>query len=333
MTFLALVCLLAACGDHPTPAATVGSTTISDAQLAKEAKLYTFAAGLSQQKCGTAQSGESAESACNRFALANLIVASLAARYADQHQVTVSDSQVSDTLKGLDSQLGAARVNQTLSSNSLTRADLERLARESLLVNAVEQALAKEQVTDEQLHALYVKDRLQFTTIDVEHILVKTKSEADKVYAQVTAPGATEKDFKSLAEKVSTDTQSGANGGDLGSAPASQYVSEFANAAVALKPGQISKPVKSQFGWHVIRLISKQVTPFSQAGSQLLKTEGTQALTAWLQTESKTEGVSVNPKYGRFNQQTLSVDRISSTETTSTAPTGPSGSGPSTPTP
>ncbi len=319
--------VLSACGGAAPPAATVGGTSISDAQLATEAKLYTFVAGLNRQNCGTAEKGESAASACNRFSLAAMIENTLAALYAAKHKVSVTDADVASTIQTLDSGVGADTVNKELASNGVTRTDLSRFVRDILLVRAVQGNLAKGQVTEARLHDLYRQSILQFTTIHVEHILVKTKAEADHVYAQVTAPGATQKNFEALAKKVSTDTQSGANGGDLGTATASQYVSEFATAAVALKPGQISKPVQSQFGWHVIRMISKQVTPFAQASTQILQSQGAQALNTWLQSESKAAGVTVNPKYGRFNQQTLAVDRISSTEPSASATSSGAGGG------
>jgi foldase protein PrsA len=325
----AAIATFSACGGAAAPAATIGTTSITDAQLAAEAKMYTFVAGLSQQACGTPDTGESKESACNRFALTEMIQSALATSYAAQHHITVAAADVTKTIESLDTGLGADKVNSALASNGLTRGDLTRFVREVLLVRDVQGDLAKAHVTDAQLHDLYEKGILQFTTIHVEHILVKTKAKADEVFAQVTRPGATEKDFQALAKKVSTDTQSGANGGDLGNVAASQFVEPFATTAAALKPGEISKPVQSQFGWHVIRMVSKQVTPFSQASTQLLQSQGVQEFNGWAKTESAAEGVSVNPKYGRFDQQTLAVDRISSTQPTATS-SPPAGAGGST---
>src|SRR5207244_6439940 len=90
-----------------------------------------------------------------------------------------------------------------------------------------------------------------------------SKAEAEHVYAEVTAPGATEKTFQDLAKKVSIDTGSASSGGDLGIQTASTFDPTFAQAALALKLGEISKPVHTQFGWHVIRLVSKDVKPFN----------------------------------------------------------------------
>ena len=83
-----------------------------------------------------------------------------------------------------------------------------------LLFQAVQGAVAEEELGDEQLQQIYEDEILRFTTIEALHILVDTEAEAQDVYQQVTAPGATQKTFEDLAKDVSIDTQSGANGGE-----------------------------------------------------------------------------------------------------------------------
>ena len=70
-------------------------------------------------------------------------------------------------------------------------------------------------------------------------------------------------DFATLAKSESDDTSSGANGGDLGTFGHGQMVPAFEEAAFALEPGQVSNPVKSQFGYHLIKLESKEAKPFA----------------------------------------------------------------------
>src|SRR5215510_13778755 len=86
-------------------------------------------------------------------------------------------------------------------------------------------------------------------------------------------------DFADVAKKYSKDTGSGANGGDLGWAPASKYVKEFADAAFSQKIGEIGEPVKSQFGYHIIQVIDRQERPLD-ATEYEQKREA--ALTDWL---------------------------------------------------
>ena len=82
------------------------------------------------------------------------------------------------------------------------------------------------------------------------HILVETQAQADAILASLKKGGK----FEDIAKKQSTDPGSGANGGDLDWAAAGNYVKEFSDAMVALNKGQLSAPVKSQFGFHIIRL-------------------------------------------------------------------------------
>lgn len=307
--------LLAACSSGPSAAATVGETDITDEQLAQEAKLFTFLATLNQQQCGGAPTdGETQEAVCNRFTLGNLIQGSLVTDYAADNDVSVGASEVDDIIANLDEQLTAETVDDELGKLELTRADLQGLAEDVLLFQAVQAAVAEEGLDDEQLRTLYEAEILQFTTIDASHILVESEAEAQDIYEQVTAPDATPRTFEDLAKERSTDTASGANGGSLGEAPAATYVPEFAEAAVALEPGAISEPVQSEFGWHVIYLVDKQVASFEEAKGQLAQGEQGTLFTAWMRDQAETRGVEVNPKYGRFDLETLTVVAVDSTD-------------------
>jgi len=110
----------------------------------------------------------------------------------------------------------------------------------------------RENVTDEAAQKLY-DERIGSTEPEPEirarHILVKTEEEA-KAIIQKLADG---EDFAELAKAESTGPSS-ANGGDLGFFSKEQMVAPFAEAAFALKKGEISQPVKTRFGWHVIKL-------------------------------------------------------------------------------
>lgn len=86
------------------------------------------------------------------------------------------------------------------------------------------------------------------TKIRASHILVEKQSQALKVLEELKAGG----DFRELARKYST-CPSGKRGGDLGQFGRGQMVRELEQAAFALKQGEVSEPVKSQFGYHVIK--------------------------------------------------------------------------------
>src|SRR5262249_56319770 len=86
------------------------------------------------------------------------------------------------------------------------------------------------------------------------HILVETEDEAKAIVEQLKG-GA---DFAALAKEKSKDTGSAANGGELEFMGKSELVPEFAEVAFKMYPGQTSNPVKTQFGWHIIRLEEKR---------------------------------------------------------------------------
>ena len=90
------------------------------------------------------------------------------------------------------------------------------------------------------------------TEIHARHILVPTEAEAQAALKRVKAG----EDFAKVAKEVSKDP--GSEGGDLGWFTKDRMVPEFADAAFKLEPGQISEPVKSPFGWHIIQVEEKR---------------------------------------------------------------------------
>ena len=106
------------------------------------------------------------------------------------------------------------------------------------------------------------------TEIHARHILVPTEDEAKAALARVKKG----EDFAKVADEVSKDP--GSQGGDLGWFTKDKMVPEFAAAAFKLEPGQISDPVKSEFGWHVIKLEGKReksFPPFDQVKDQVAR--------------------------------------------------------------
>jgi peptidyl-prolyl cis-trans isomerase C len=128
------------------------------------------------------------------------------------------------------------------------------LARQSLLIRELFANFQKKNpVTDAEIKAEYDK----FVAANggkeyrARHILVEKEDEAKALIADLKKGGK----FEDLAKKASKDPGSGANGGDLDWASAASYVPEFSNAMVKLEKGQMTDvPVKSQFGFHIIRV-------------------------------------------------------------------------------
>jgi foldase protein PrsA len=319
---LVVLFALSACGTSKPPAAVVDGETITDSQLAAQMVLFTFLGSLQRQPCGQADTsiGESADAACARFTLSNLIQEDLVKHYATAHDITIAESDVTQAISQLETSVGGAKaLDQKLQQNDVTRPEFVALAHRLLLFSKAQKAIGSAGVSDQQLRSLYEQDRTQFTQIHAKHILVKSESLARKIAAE-----ATPKNFASLAKRYSTDTGSAAKGGDLGTLSASSLDPAFVQAALALKPGQISQPVQTQFGWHVILLVSATVQPFDQVKDQLSGSIESQAFNTWMQGRLKDASITVNPKYGRFDASTGSVVPIRSTKSVASASATPS---------
>ncbi len=128
------------------------------------------------------------------------------------------------------------------------------IARQSILIRELfEDFKKKNPVTDAEAMVEYNKFKAQATGTELRasHILVDKEEEAVALIAQIKAGGK----FDELAKKSSKDTGSAEKGGDLDFAKPDSYVPEFAKALQALKKGEMTQtPVKSQFGFHIIRL-------------------------------------------------------------------------------
>jgi peptidyl-prolyl cis-trans isomerase C len=139
-----------------------------------------------------------------------------------------------------------------------------------LLMEALLQDAGKASLSDEAEHKVYdeaVKAVKNEEEVHARHILVTTEDEAKAILAQLKG-GA---DFATLAKEKSKDPGA-AEGGDLGYFTKEQMVPEFAEVAFKLGKGQLSDPVKTQFGWHIIKVEDRRIKPtptFEQVKPQI----------------------------------------------------------------
>ncbi len=150
------------------------------------------------------------------------------------------------------------------------RRRLEEYKNELLLNRYLKERLGNIKVTDAEARAYYERHKDEFTTpkeVKARHILVKSQSEAGKIYKKLQK-GA---NFAQLAKKYSIDKASAKKGGELGFFTRADMVKPFSDAAFSLKPGEISKPVKTPFGYHIIQV--EEVKPPQQKSFKEVKEE------------------------------------------------------------
>jgi peptidyl-prolyl cis-trans isomerase C len=144
------------------------------------------------------------------------------------------------------------------------------MARQSVLVGAYIQEFTKNHpISEDTLKQEYekLKDQPNNKRYQVAHILVVTEKEAKAIVAQLRKGG----NFAAIAKKSSKDPSAKNSGGDMGWHTAGDFVPEFSEAMVRLKKGEISEPVQTQFGWHIIKLEDVQVVPFEQVKQSLMQ--------------------------------------------------------------
>jgi len=156
----------------------------------------------------------------------------------------------------------------------------------SLLAQAMYQYLEdSSSVSDTQVQAYYEAHKADYETVTARHILIRVKgaptpttpgkkelsdAEALAKAKSVLNRIAGREDFAKVAKEVSDDTGSGAKGGDLGTFKKGMMVPPFEAAAFALKPGDVSEPVKTQFGYHIIQVQTHSVKTLDEAKPDIL---------------------------------------------------------------
>lgn len=135
------------------------------------------------------------------------------------------------------------------------KAALER-ARRQLLAQRYLQKTVQPKLTDKNVKNFFEKNKTRYSLDEVHayHVLLKTESEAKEVYEKAKKG----EDFEVLAKKYSKDPSAAQNMGDLGFFTRARMVPQFSDAAFSLKAGEISKPVKTPFGYHVIKVVEKK---------------------------------------------------------------------------
>jgi parvulin-like peptidyl-prolyl isomerase len=275
---LAAVTLVAAgCGDSdevPADAvAVVDGTTITrsslDSLLARAKKSY------AAQKRTFPKAGTSEYQSLQTQAVAYLVQREEYAREADKLGIDVTDQQIAKKVAEVKKQYfggNQTKFEKGLADQGYTKATLEEDIRSQLLTEGIYKKVTSDaKVTDADVKSYYEKNRANYTVPEsrsVRHILVKTKADADRIRAELVNGG----DFAALAKANSIDPGSKDAGGKL-TVSKGQTVAPFDKAAFSLDTNELSQPIKTQFGYHLIQPLGDvkpgSVTPFDQVKDQI----------------------------------------------------------------
>src|ERR1700736_1361677 len=195
------------------------------------------------------------EGQAGKTTLQQMVDTNLVLQYGKSQNITVTDAELQDAINALMARFPAGQFDTIIKNQGLTMDDVKNIERVQLIIRkAVDKQV---NISDAQVRDFYAKNKQLYSTpaqVRARHILVKTKAEADAVEAQLRAGG----NFATIAQKVSIDPGSKMQGGELGWFGPTQMVKPFADVAYSLQVGQISQPVQTAFGWHVIQLEEKR---------------------------------------------------------------------------
>ena len=260
--FASLALLAAACGGTTT--ANLGSddvAVVGDQQISKEQFQQLMARAkksYDQQKRAFPKAGTAEYEQLKGQAITFLVQQSEVDEQAKNLGVNVSDEKVDKEIARYKKQFyggSDARYQKAVKQQGLT----DEQARDAIRQQLVSQALFKKvtgdvKISDSDIKAYYDTHKSQYVqpeSRDVRHILVTKKALADSLYQQLKSGG----NFAKLAKQYSKDPGSAANGGKL-TVSKGQTVPAFDKTAFSLKTGQISQPVHTQYGYHIIQALS-----------------------------------------------------------------------------
>jgi parvulin-like peptidyl-prolyl isomerase len=237
-------------------AAVIGSTPVTKTQF--QDLMNRAERSYKTQKKAFPKPGSAEYEQLKAQAITYLVQQAEFAQEADNMGIKVSDSDIDKRIEQLKKQFyggNEARYKKALAQQGVTPDEARDVIRQQIISERVfKKVTSSVKISDAEVKAYYATHKSQYgqpETREVRHILVPKKALADSLYAQLKG-GA---NFAQLAKKYSKDPGSASNGGKL-TISKGQTVPAFDRTAFALKKGELSKPVHTQYGYHIIQALS-----------------------------------------------------------------------------
>ncbi|NLW44320.1 MAG: hypothetical protein GXY92_03955 [Syntrophomonadaceae bacterium] len=257
------------CGEETV--AIVNGEKVTRSQLDKIVNLYVSQAKQLYNQDVT--NDEELMKEIEKMALNDLIDQTLIIQKAISEGLEATETEVRKAIKNFKEATGTEGYKNFLEAAGMTDEEFEDEMYNQVLISELhEKVISKVEVTAEDIKAYYEAHPEEFGNLyelKVSHILVKTKEEAEEIIERLKKG----EDFGTLAQELSIEPAARETKGSLGFInEKSNFVDEFKAAALKLKPGEITEePVKTQFGFHVIKAFEERqpyVEPFEQVREQ-----------------------------------------------------------------
>lgn len=221
-----------------------------------------------------------------------IISEKILAAEAKKQKVNVTDSELNSEVEKLKESYGGEEAfNQALAGNNTTLAFLKQDLKNYLIIKQLLEPDIK--ITDEEMKAYFDENKDSFAVaeqIKASHILVADEKTANEVKQKINDGG----DFAELANEYSTDESTKDSGGDLGYFAKGTMVTEFDDVAFGLAVEEVSKPVKTEYGYHIIKVEAKKKAKeanYNESKAEIKETLLDQKIdseyTTWLEDKKK----------------------------------------------
>lgn len=323
---VALAVLATACGSVSSYAAKVDNKSISEDDLTDELRSiaangpYLKLVESRQQVTGTGAG--TFDAAFTALALTRQIYYQLIGTELANRKIAVGPDDLAAAREAVIEQIQGEDVFQDFPKDYQEEL-IRRQAQLDLLTLSLSGVTGS---AEEAARAYYDGHKDEFASACVSHILVANREKADEVRSRIAGG----EDFAAVARTDSTDTQSAQRGGELGCdiTPATEFVPEFLLAIFTQPVGEVGGPVQTQFGFHVIKVTSRETPPYDEVKDQVrqkLSTNGQEKLLTWLQETVSKAKIEINPKYGTFNKEGASPEVVPPSRPADATPTTAAG--------
>jgi len=259
---------------------------------------------------------------------------------AAERDITVTGEDVAARIEEIKADFpNEGAFDETLKEQGLTLPRLEEIVRLNLLEERLRaEVTADVGANDDELRAFYDANVDRYRETRAQHILVEDGERAATIVQQLRAASPSEVDdlFARLARRFSTDRSNSQDAGDLGYYRPGDFVEDFEDAADQLEEGQISNPVRTEFGFHVIRVTDRRIAAFEdvqdQIAEELSAGAADEAWNDFLRDSFRAADVKVNPRYGEFDLASLQVINAGAEQVPGVEEPAPTGSPAPTPT-
>jgi foldase protein PrsA len=189
-------------------------------------------------------------------ALDTLIAEKIVELESKEKEITVKKSEMEEELQTIQDSYGDEEAfNEALASSGASLDSVKENIKTYLLTEKLLQDRIS--ISDDQVKEYFEENKDSFAQeeqVEASHILVEDEETAKEVKEKLDNGG----DFAELAKEYSTDTSNAESGGELGFFAKGEMVTEFDEKAFAMKKGEISEPVKTEFGYHIIKVTDKK---------------------------------------------------------------------------